>query len=56
MAAPGRRRVDDGVVAVYLAVLQVAVIDAICVWCMVNDAGLVPALGILSFLRLRRLE
>jgi uncharacterized membrane protein len=39
--------------AVYLVVLQVAVIDAICVWCMANDAGLVPLLVLLSLLRLR---
>jgi uncharacterized membrane protein len=39
--------------AVYLVVLQVAVIDAICVWCMSNDAGLVPVLVVLSLLRLR---
>jgi len=42
--------------AVYLVVLQVAVIDAICVWCMVNDLGLVPALVALSLLRLRTIE
>ena len=39
--------------AAYLIVLQIAVIDAICVWCMSNDAGLVPLLVVLSLLRLR---
>lgn len=39
--------------AVYLVVLQAAVIDAFCIWCMVNDAGLVPALVVVSLLRLR---
>ena len=42
--------------AAYLVVLQVAVIDAICVWCMVNDVGLVPALVVFSFLRLRTVD
>jgi uncharacterized membrane protein len=39
--------------AVYLVVLQAAVIDAFCIWCMVNDVGLVPALVVVSLLRLR---
>jgi uncharacterized membrane protein len=42
--------------AVYLVVVQVAVIDAICVWCMINDVGLVPAFLVLAWLRLRQLE
>jgi uncharacterized membrane protein len=37
----------------YLVVVQLAVIDAICVWCMANDVVLVPLLGLLSVLRLR---
>ncbi len=39
--------------AAYLVILQLFVIDAICVWCMVNDLVLVPALTILALLRLR---
>jgi uncharacterized membrane protein len=39
--------------AVYLVVLQLFVIDAICVWCMVNDVVLIPLLAVLSLLRLR---
>lgn len=39
--------------AVYLVVLQLFVIDAICIWCMVNDLVLVPLLTVLSLLRLR---
>ena len=42
--------------AVYLVVLQVAVIEAICVWCMVNDVGLIPLLAAVSVLRLRAEE
>jgi len=37
----------------YLVVLQLFVIDAICLWCMVNDLVLVPALTVLALLRLR---
>lgn len=37
----------------YLVILQLFVIDAICVWCMVNDVALVPALTVLALLRLR---
>jgi uncharacterized membrane protein len=37
----------------YLVILQLFVIDAICVWCMVNDVLLVPALTVLALLRLR---
>lgn len=39
--------------AAYLLILQLFVIDAICVWCVVNDAVLVPALAVLALLRLR---
>ncbi len=42
--------------AAYLVILQVAVIDAICVWCLANDVVLVPALAALSVLRLRSRE
>lgn len=37
----------------YLVILQLFVIDAICVWCMANDVVLVPLLTVLSILRLR---
>ncbi|MCY7303658.1 MAG: vitamin K epoxide reductase family protein [Thermoleophilia bacterium] len=37
----------------YLVILQLFVIDAICIWCMVNDLILVPALTLLALLRLR---
>ena len=37
--------------AVYLVVLQVAVIEALCTWCVVNDA-IVLALALLAVLRL----
>ena len=37
----------------YLVILQLFVIDAICVWCMVNDVVLVPLLAVLALLRLR---
>ncbi len=39
--------------AAYLVILQVFVIDAICIWCMVNDVVLVPLLAVLALLRLR---
>ena len=39
--------------AAYLVILQLFVIDAICVWCFVNDVVLVPVLAVLSLLRLR---
>jgi len=44
------------VFAAYLVILQLAVIDAVCVWCLANDVVLVPALAILSVLRLRTEE
>lgn len=39
--------------AVYLLVVQLFVIDAICVWCMVNDVLIAPALAAVTTLRLR---
>ena len=42
--------------AVYLVILQLFVIDAICVWCMVNDVVLVPLLAALALVRVRRAE
>ena len=39
--------------AAYLVILQLWVIDAICVWCMANDLLLTPLLAILAFARLR---
>jgi uncharacterized membrane protein len=38
---------------IYLMILQVFVIDAICIWCMANDAVLVPLLAVLALLRTR---
>jgi uncharacterized membrane protein len=40
--------------AVYLVILQLAVIHAVCVWCMVNDLVLVPALVALAGYRALR--
>ena len=37
-------------VAAYLTYVH---IDAICIWCMVNDLVLVPLLAVLALLRLR---
>jgi uncharacterized membrane protein len=39
--------------AIYLVVLQLAVIDAVCLWCLANDVVLVPLLALLTVLRLR---
>jgi len=39
--------------AAYLVILQLFVIDAICVWCMANDLVLAPLLAVLAVLRLR---
>jgi uncharacterized membrane protein len=37
----------------YLVILQLFVIDAVCVWCMTNDVVIAPALALLTVLRLR---
>ena len=37
----------------YLLVVQLFVIDAICVWCLANDAVIAPALAVMTALRLR---
>jgi uncharacterized membrane protein len=42
--------------SVYLIVLQLFVIDAVCSWCLVNDVLIAPALAILTSLRLRTWE
>ena len=39
--------------SVYLLVLQLFVIDAVCVWCMANDLVIAPVLAITTALRLR---
>lgn len=39
--------------AVYLIVLQAFVIDAWCVWCLVNDFVVVPLLAVVTAMRLR---
>ena len=39
--------------SVYLLVLQLFVIDAVCVWCLANDVLSAPALAVLTALRLR---
>jgi uncharacterized membrane protein len=41
--------------AAYLVALQLFVIDATCVWCLVNDLVLTPALAIVAVTRARRL-
>ena len=41
------------VFSAYLVIVQVAVIDAICVWCLANDVALVPAFAGAAALRLR---
>ena len=40
--------------AAYLVVLQLTVIHAVCVWCMVNDVALVPALALIAGFRILR--
>ena len=42
--------------AVYLLVLQAFVIDAWCVWCLVNDVLIVPLLAVLTVWRARNLQ
>jgi uncharacterized membrane protein len=37
----------------YLLVVQLFVIDALCVWCLANDVLIAPALAVLTALRLR---
>ena len=37
----------------YLLVVQLFVLDAVCVWCLVNDVLIAPALAVLTALRLR---
>jgi uncharacterized membrane protein len=39
--------------SMYLLVVQLFVIDAICVWCLANDVVIAPALAVLTALRLR---
>lgn len=38
---------------IYLLVVQLFVIDAVCVWCVTNDVLIAPALAVLTGLRLR---
>jgi uncharacterized membrane protein len=40
--------------ALYLLVLQAFVIDAWCIWCLVNDVVVVPLLAVLTAMRLRQ--
>jgi uncharacterized membrane protein len=42
--------------AVYLIVLQAFVIDAWCVWCLINDLVVVPLLVALTVWRVRRMS
>ena len=42
--------------AVYLIVLQAFVIDAWCVWCLINDLVIVPLLVVLTVWRVRRMS
>jgi uncharacterized membrane protein len=37
----------------YLVALQLFVIDATCIWCLVNDVLVAPSLAVLTALRLR---
>lgn len=37
----------------YLLVVQLFVIDAVCVWCLANDIVIAPALAVVTGLRLR---
>jgi uncharacterized membrane protein len=38
----------------YLLILQMFVIEAFCVWCVINDVVIAPALAVLTALRLRQ--
>ena len=38
--------------AAYLVILQLFVIDATCIWCMVNDVILIPLFAVLALVRL----
>ena len=40
----------------YLVVLQAFVIDAWCVWCLVNDLAIVPMLAVLTVVRVLRAQ
>jgi uncharacterized membrane protein len=37
----------------YLLVVQLFVIDALCIWCLANDVVIAPALAVVTGLRLR---
>jgi uncharacterized membrane protein len=39
--------------SMYLLVLQLFVIDAVCVWCLANDVLIAPLLAVLTAVRLR---
>jgi uncharacterized membrane protein len=39
--------------SLYLLVLQLFVIEAVCIWCMANDVVIAPTLAVLTALRLR---
>jgi uncharacterized membrane protein len=39
--------------SMYLLVVQLFVIDAVCTWCLANDVVIAPALAVLTALRLR---
>jgi uncharacterized membrane protein len=39
--------------SLYLLVLQLFVIDAVCMWCVVNDVVVAPLLAVVTALRLR---
>jgi uncharacterized membrane protein len=40
----------------YLLVLQLFVIHALCIWCVVNDVVIAPALAFVTALRLREVD
>ena len=44
--------VTAGAFAAYLVILQLFVIDAVCVWCMANDVVLTPIFVVLALARL----